>query len=51
MQKYNFAYGFVWVWNLVSHIEGRNRLMMLENGVLRIMFGRKRDEVTGVWRK
>jgi len=22
MHKYNFAYCFVWVWNLVAHIEG-----------------------------
>jgi hypothetical protein len=28
-----------------------HRLMVFENRVLRRMFGRKRDEVTGEWRK
>jgi hypothetical protein len=37
---------FVWVWNLVAHIEGGTRLR-----VLRRIFGPKRDEVTGEWRK
>jgi hypothetical protein len=45
IQDYNFACGSVWVCNLVSDIKG-----MLENMVLRI-FGPKRDEVTGEWRK
>jgi len=27
------------------------RLRVMENGVLRRIFGRKRDEVTGEWRK
>jgi hypothetical protein len=35
---------------LVPHIEER-RLRAFENGVLRGMFGPKRDEVTGEWRK
>jgi len=42
---------FVWVWNLVADIEGRTRLRVFENRVLRRMFGPKRDEVTGEWRK
>jgi hypothetical protein len=23
IQNYNFTCGFVWVWNLVSHVKGR----------------------------
>ena len=36
---------------MVAHIEGGIRLRVFENRVLRKIFGRKRDEVTGVWRK
>jgi len=32
---------------LVAHIEGRRRLRVFENRVLRRIFGPKRDEVTG----
>jgi hypothetical protein len=35
---------------MISHIKGRT-LNMFDNGVQRRMFGRKRDEVTGAWRK
>jgi hypothetical protein len=45
------AYGFVWVRNLVSDTKGGTRLRVFENKVLRRMFGPKRDEVTGGWRK
>jgi hypothetical protein len=31
---------------LAAHIDGKSRLRMFENGVLRIIFGPKRDEVT-----
>jgi hypothetical protein len=34
---------------LVSHVKGR--LRVFENRVLRRIFGPKRDEVTGEWRK
>jgi hypothetical protein len=34
-----------------SNIEGRNRPRVFENRVLRRIFGPKRDEVTGGWRK
>jgi hypothetical protein len=34
---------------LVSHI--KKRLRGVENRVLRIIFGPKKDEVTGTWRK
>jgi len=36
---------------LVAHIEGERRLRVFENRVLRRVFGPKRDEVTGEWRK
>jgi hypothetical protein len=41
---------FVWVCNLVAHNE-KNRLRVFENIVLRRIFGPKREEVTGEWRK
>jgi hypothetical protein len=36
---------------LVSDIKGERRLKVFENRVLRRIFGWKRDEVTGDWRK
>jgi hypothetical protein len=36
---------------LVADIEGGPRLRVFENRVLRGLFGPKRDEVTGEWRK
>jgi hypothetical protein len=36
-------------WSLILREE--HRLRVLENGVLRRIFGPKRDEVTGEWRK
>ena len=36
---------------LVAHIEGGIRLRVFENRVLRRIFERKRDEVTGWWKK
>jgi hypothetical protein len=36
---------------LVSDIKGEHRLTVFENRVLRRIFGPKRDEVTGGWRK
>jgi len=36
---------------LVADVEGRTRLRVLENRGLRRIFGTKRDEVTGEWRK
>jgi hypothetical protein len=37
--------------NLVADIEGGTRLRVSKNRVLRGIFGPKRDEVTGEWRK
>jgi hypothetical protein len=36
---------------LVSDIKGGHRLRVFENKVLRRIFGPKRDEVMGDWRK
>jgi len=36
---------------LLAHIEGGTRLRVFENRVLRGIFGSKRDETTGEWRK
>jgi hypothetical protein len=36
---------------LVAHSEGRTGLRVFENRVLRRIFGTKRNEVTGEWRK
>jgi hypothetical protein len=36
---------------LISDIKGEQKLRVFENRVLRRIFGRKRDEVTGGWRK
>jgi hypothetical protein len=36
---------------LVSDIKGEQRLRVFENRVLRRIFGPKRDEVMGEWRK
>jgi hypothetical protein len=52
IQDYNFACGFVWMQNLVSDTKGGTLTgEMFQNRVLRRIFGRKRDEVTGQWRK
>jgi hypothetical protein len=42
---------FTWKCNLVSHNKGEHRLRVFENGVLRKIFGPKREEVTGCRRK
>jgi hypothetical protein len=36
---------------LVAHLEGRNRLRVFENRVLRRIFGTRRNGVRGEWRK
>jgi hypothetical protein len=35
---------------MVDHIEGERRLRVLENMVLRRIFGPERDEITGGWK-
>jgi hypothetical protein len=51
MQYYNFACGSVCygIWSLTLRVE--HRLRVFENRALRRIFGQKRDEVTGDWRK
>jgi len=39
------------VFNLVVEIAEERKLRMFENRVLRRIFGRRRDEVTGEWRR
>jgi hypothetical protein len=51
MQDYNFVC-FLYeceTWSLT--LKKERRLRVFENRVLRKVFGLKRDEVTGVWRK
>jgi len=37
--------------NVVAHTEEERRLRVSENRVLRRIFGRKRDDGTGEWRR
>ena len=37
--------------NLVAHVDGENRLRMFENRVLSGIFGPRKEEVKGEWRK
>ena len=37
--------------NLVAHVDGENRLRMFENKVLSGIFGPRKEEVKGEWRK
>jgi len=39
------------VLNLVAHVDGENRLRMFENKVLSGIFGPRKEEVKGEWRK
>jgi hypothetical protein len=47
LRYYNFSCGSVWSLTLREE----HRLRVLENRVLRRIFGSERDEVTGGWRK
>jgi len=51
MQKYNFAWALYGceTWSLTFWEE--RRLCVFQNRLLRRIFGPKRDEVTGKWRK
>jgi hypothetical protein len=48
---YNFACGSVWVQSWSLTLREDYRLGVFENRVLRRIFGPKKDEVTGWWRK
>jgi hypothetical protein len=49
MQDCNFAFGSLWVGNLIFDIK-EHKLRVFENWVMRI-FGPRGDEVRGEWRK
>jgi hypothetical protein len=51
IQNYNFACGSVWVRNLVSELKEEHRVSVIENRVLRRIFGPKRDEMMEEWKK
>jgi hypothetical protein len=44
-QNYNVACCFAWVWNVVSYITRKYRLSNFENGVLKKLFGPRREKV------
>jgi hypothetical protein len=49
-----FVHITVWIWNQLTWsltLREEHRLRVFENRVLRRIFGPKRDEVTGEWRK
>jgi hypothetical protein len=49
-QLHAFSYSEVAV-KLFATLQGKRRLRVFENRVLRRIFGPKRDKVTGEWRK
>jgi len=50
MKNYNFAFALYGCETLSLTLREERRLRVLENRVLRRIFGPKRDEVTGEWR-
>jgi hypothetical protein len=52
VQSYNFACGPVWAYETWSlDIKGEHRLRAFENRLPKRVFGPKREEVMGEWRK
>jgi hypothetical protein len=53
MRNFNFTCSLVWdeVWVATLREEHRSRLNVFENRVLRRIFGSKREEVAGGWRR
>jgi hypothetical protein len=51
IQKYNFAYYFFGCETWSFTLREERRLRVFKNRMLRGIFGPKRDEVTGEWRK
>jgi hypothetical protein len=51
VQKYNFTCCFYGCETLPLILREEQRLGVFENAVLRRIFGPKRDEVTGEWRR
>jgi hypothetical protein len=44
-------YHFLWFWTWSLTVREEHRLRVFENRVLRKIFGPRRDQVTGVWKK
>ena len=43
---------YLWAWNMVCHIKGRTRRpRVLKSKELRMLFGLKREEITGTFNK
>jgi hypothetical protein len=51
MENYNFCCRSVWQENRYLTLREEYGVRVIENKVLRRIFGQKRDEVTGGWRK
>jgi hypothetical protein len=51
MWSFKLSCCFVWVSSLVCHLREECGLRVFENRVLRRIFGPKRDEVTGDWKR
>jgi hypothetical protein len=51
IQNCNFACCFVWVSSVVSKLRKEHRLRLFKNRVLRKIFGPKKNEVIGEWRR
>jgi hypothetical protein len=50
-KNYKFPFGLYWCKNSSPTLREERRLSELEKRVLRRIFGTKRDEIIGVWRK
>jgi hypothetical protein len=51
MHGNNVACSFMWMWNLGDNIRKRITTNVAENRVERKIFGLKREEETGGWKK
>jgi len=51
MQNCNFACHFAWVQNFAFTLREEHTLRLSESRVLREVFGTRRDEVTGEWKR
>jgi hypothetical protein len=50
-QNHNFTSCFIRVWNLVSYTKGRTHIEGIWEGMLRRIFGLKKEQVAGDWRR
>jgi len=51
MQNFKLSFCFLWVLSLVCQLREECKLRVFENRVLRRIFGPKRDDVTGEWKR